>query len=468
MDELSLHGGIVFDEMKLSEHVSVKSSGALEGFVDLGSFTPGDQKTTTCDHGLVVMFQPFHGDWTQVLGTFAPRSNVKAGTLSKILLEATLLAEQAGLFVDFVTCDGASWNRSMWKSFGMKASAKEICCKVHHPVDRRRSLHFLSDFPHLIKCIRNTVVSTGVQTPDGHVRIEHVEEAWKCDKANVFFVVVTIALLGTGNEATAARYFPVASTTTTTGWHVSTDTSVIGLPVITECKLPLGKPLDNGALPVFEEPCDHTGGYIGARNNRFVGFGAGTLADMQLMLLLLMQVFFVLGTSVLLGVGNDATSAPYFPDASTTTTTGWHVSTGTSEIGLLIIPDCKLPFDEPYGDGALPVFEEPCDHNGGARQNGFVGFGAGTLADMQLMSVLLMQVFFVLGTTALLGVGKEATAALHFPDAPTTTTTGWHVSTDTSVFGLPVITECKLPLNKPFNDGACRSSRNHVTTPEAI
>ncbi|XP_029823499.2 uncharacterized protein LOC115309382 [Ixodes scapularis] len=185
MDEFSLHGGIVFDEMKLSEHVSVKSSGALEGFVDLGSFTPGDQKTTTCDHGLVVMFQPFQGDWTQVLGTFASRSNVKAGTLSKILLEATLLAEQAGLFVDFVTCDGASWNRSMWKSFGIKASAKEICCKVRHPVDRRRSLHFLSDFPHLIKCIRNTVVSTGVQTPDGHVRIEHVEEAWKCDKANV-------------------------------------------------------------------------------------------------------------------------------------------------------------------------------------------------------------------------------------------------------------------------------------------
>ncbi|KAG0425380.1 hypothetical protein HPB47_027438 [Ixodes persulcatus] len=97
--------------MKLSEHVSVKSPGALEGFVDLGSFTPGDQKTTTCDHGLVVMFQPFHGDWTHVLGTFASRSNVKAGTLSKILLEATLLAEQAGVFVDFVTCDGASWNR---------------------------------------------------------------------------------------------------------------------------------------------------------------------------------------------------------------------------------------------------------------------------------------------------------------------------------------------------------------------
>ncbi|KAG0432769.1 hypothetical protein HPB47_020540, partial [Ixodes persulcatus] len=107
------------------------------------------------------------------------------------------------------------------------------------------------------------------------------------------------------------------------------------------------------------------------------------------------QVFFVLGTTVLLGVGNEATAAPYFPDASTTTTTGWHVSTGTSVIGLPVITDCKLRLDKLFDDGALPVFEEPCDHNGGyidAWHNGFVGYGAGTLADMQLMSLLLMQV----------------------------------------------------------------------------
>lgn len=59
------------------------------------------------------------GNWTQVLGVFSSKANVKAEILEKILLEGILLAEQAGLFVDFVTCDGASWNRKMWTSFGI-------------------------------------------------------------------------------------------------------------------------------------------------------------------------------------------------------------------------------------------------------------------------------------------------------------------------------------------------------------
>lgn len=68
---------------------------------------------------MVMLFQPFQGDWTQILGVFSSKGNIKADMLSKLLLEAILLAEKAGLFVDFVSCDGATWNRSMWKSFGI-------------------------------------------------------------------------------------------------------------------------------------------------------------------------------------------------------------------------------------------------------------------------------------------------------------------------------------------------------------
>lgn len=57
------------------------------------------------------------GDWTQILGVFSSKGNIKADMFSKLLLEAVILAEQAGLFVDFVMCDVATWNRSMWKSF---------------------------------------------------------------------------------------------------------------------------------------------------------------------------------------------------------------------------------------------------------------------------------------------------------------------------------------------------------------
>lgn len=61
MDEFSHHGGLVFDELKLSENINVKASGELTGFVDLGPFTNDRNKTEASDHGFVVMFQPFQG-----------------------------------------------------------------------------------------------------------------------------------------------------------------------------------------------------------------------------------------------------------------------------------------------------------------------------------------------------------------------------------------------------------------------
>ncbi|KAG0443050.1 hypothetical protein HPB47_015342 [Ixodes persulcatus] len=124
------------------------------------------EKTKTMDafqrhRGLLI------GDFQQILGVFGSHSNVKAGMLAKIIIDATLAAEKSGLFVDFVTTDGASWNRSMWRGFGVKGTAEKTVCKVKHPADDKRSLHFLSDFPHLVKCVRNSIVSTGLRVPEG-------------------------------------------------------------------------------------------------------------------------------------------------------------------------------------------------------------------------------------------------------------------------------------------------------------
>ncbi|XP_077527944.1 uncharacterized protein LOC144139488 isoform X1 [Haemaphysalis longicornis] len=108
MDFYSRHGGLLIDEIKLSEHLTVKSAGDIEGFVDLGDHTPADQKNVLADHGMIMLLQPFIGNWTQILGVFASKGNVKAPTLARIILETTVLAEKAGLFVDSITCDGAN------------------------------------------------------------------------------------------------------------------------------------------------------------------------------------------------------------------------------------------------------------------------------------------------------------------------------------------------------------------------
>ncbi|KAG8180990.1 hypothetical protein JTE90_024738 [Oedothorax gibbosus] len=113
---------------------------------------------------------------------------MSGGELARLLIEAILNMERAGLFIDCVVGDGASWNRAMWREFGVGvASNGEIKHKVLHPNDEgtsnSRYLHFLSDFPHLLKCLRITLLDKGgFMLPEGEVRIAFIKAAWKSDK----------------------------------------------------------------------------------------------------------------------------------------------------------------------------------------------------------------------------------------------------------------------------------------------
>lgn len=70
MDDMKRHGGLVIDEIKLSSHLDMTASTRIEGFVDLGQFSQEVDKHIRAHHGLVVMFQPFIGKWTQIIGKF--------------------------------------------------------------------------------------------------------------------------------------------------------------------------------------------------------------------------------------------------------------------------------------------------------------------------------------------------------------------------------------------------------------
>lgn len=109
---------------------------------------------------------------------------MKAGIQAKIIVSTVIFAEKSRLFVDFVTCDEASWNRKMWKIFSVSGKLEKTVCKVKRPVDPSWYLHFLSDFPHLVKCVRNAVTSKGLETPDGRVGNEYVKEACECDTSS--------------------------------------------------------------------------------------------------------------------------------------------------------------------------------------------------------------------------------------------------------------------------------------------
>lgn len=69
-------------------------------------------------------------------------------------MECILITERSGFFINAITMDGAQWNRGVWKYFGINKDNPSCI----HPYDESRQLWFMSDFPHLIKCLRNTLM----------------------------------------------------------------------------------------------------------------------------------------------------------------------------------------------------------------------------------------------------------------------------------------------------------------------
>ena len=166
-------GTLLVDEMKLTKTLHFnKQNLKLEGFNNLGKHTPDNQKGKA--GALFLMFQPFRGKWVQTLGCFLSRGSASGKMLRKLLMECIILWETAGLWVNAITMDGATWNRSMWRIFGLN----ETAVSVPHIVDGKRRLWFISDFPHLIKCVCNFFIKHG-QREGIWVNEQNVEEQKK-------------------------------------------------------------------------------------------------------------------------------------------------------------------------------------------------------------------------------------------------------------------------------------------------
>lgn len=143
--------------MKITPYLTLSNETLeINGFTNLGKFTPEHQRNAVGDHGLVLLYQPFQGSWTQPLAAFLSKGAAPGHVLAQLILEATVLLENSGFFVDGVISDGAQWNRSMWRQFGCDIDTPSCA----HPCDpdEDRRLFFLSDFPHLVKNFRNWII----------------------------------------------------------------------------------------------------------------------------------------------------------------------------------------------------------------------------------------------------------------------------------------------------------------------
>ncbi|KAK3926388.1 DNA transposase [Frankliniella fusca] len=103
LDTSERHGCLLLDEMQLDAALCFRADLCkVVGLVDLEKYTPPDQEKRQGDHGLVLMYQPFKGQWVQTLGAFLSSATVPGYILRNIILEAVILLYNQGFTVDIV------------------------------------------------------------------------------------------------------------------------------------------------------------------------------------------------------------------------------------------------------------------------------------------------------------------------------------------------------------------------------
>lgn len=156
----SNYGTILIDEIKLRQAVEFNpSTYSFDGFVNFAG-TASDESGRLADHALVVMLVPLFESWVQPVASFATRGAAPGIVLSKMVLESVLQLEHHGASIIAVVSDGAGSNHSMWTHLGISGKLYHATNKIQHPsLKKGQYLHFLCDVPHVIKCIRNHLLT---------------------------------------------------------------------------------------------------------------------------------------------------------------------------------------------------------------------------------------------------------------------------------------------------------------------
>lgn len=159
--DLERHGILLVDEIGARKDLLLESKTmTYKGVEDFGDNLSKEKSTELADHGLVFVFQPLYDTYSQPIAVFASKGPTSGEKLAKLLIEAISLLESSGAKIHGIVADGASTNRKTWSELGcsgkMDSSFKNY---FEHPTDETRKVYFFSDVPHLIKSIRNRLLS---------------------------------------------------------------------------------------------------------------------------------------------------------------------------------------------------------------------------------------------------------------------------------------------------------------------
>lgn len=165
------HGLLLLDEMATRKNITMDpKTKTFKGTVNHGE---GERQAESIDEvadkGLVFMYQPLtNAHKAQPIAYFAT-SKCDGKELTKLIIKAIVLLENAGVKVHGVITDAGGPNRGFWKEVRVSGKLDETKSYFTHPLDKERKVFVFSDTPHLIKTVRNRLEKKKVLTVNHRV-----------------------------------------------------------------------------------------------------------------------------------------------------------------------------------------------------------------------------------------------------------------------------------------------------------
>ena len=170
---------LMFDEVSLLQKMSMdKRFMLVDGFVDFGldddvdNNEPG-RPPRMADHALVFLVRSLKYGWIQPIGIFATCGACPAKTLKILIEKATAILEQRQARLIAVISDGHQTNRALWNLCGISGEMGNVSNWMRHPIEDDAKIYFISDVPHLFKCIRNNIWNKKSDSDGVHVCVLH-------------------------------------------------------------------------------------------------------------------------------------------------------------------------------------------------------------------------------------------------------------------------------------------------------
>lgn len=161
-----------FDEMQVRPKLSyVPTDDIVEGTEDFGDL---GRSQSPADHALVFMARGVSNRWKQPIGYFLSQGPTLARVMQPLLESCIRKLRLAGFIVVASVCDMGTPNQELFKNLGVTTDSPMFSVDGENVV----ALH---DVPHLLKCIRNTLLRGDVGADGKLASWNHIRQFYAVD-----------------------------------------------------------------------------------------------------------------------------------------------------------------------------------------------------------------------------------------------------------------------------------------------